>query len=70
MPCRTADFFNLSRWLGPFHCSTNINVDCVKLINLLLFEGIKANSLALADLSKSLPRTRVGKHWFRSKSLV
>jgi len=63
-------FLNFSRWLGTFNCCTNKNVGWVKLINILLFEGIKAILLApnACGLTQSLqrtdlsPRTRVGKH--------
>jgi len=39
-------FLNFSRWFGTFNSCTNKNVECIKLIKLLLFEGIKANLFA------------------------
>ena len=55
------EFFTVIRYIN--RC-TNKNVDCIKLIKLSLFEGIKANLFALSacGLIQSLPRTRVGKH--------
>jgi len=42
MPCGAVEFFYFPRWLGAFNRCTNKNIDGMKLIILLLFEGIKA----------------------------
>jgi len=62
---------NFSRWLGAFNRCTNKDVHCIKLIKLLLFEGIKANVFAPSAYglvqnpprTHLRPRTLVGKHW-------
>jgi len=57
-------FLNFSRWLGTYNRCANKNVDCIKLIKLLLLVSIKANLFALSTCRhiQSLPRTRIGKH--------
>jgi len=48
MPCGTVEFLKFSRWLGAFNRCTNKNVDSIKLIKTVLFEGIKATLLDLS----------------------
>jgi len=50
------EFLKFSRRLGAFNRCMNKNVDCVKMIKLLLFDGIKANSITpivFADTSRA-----------------
>jgi len=69
---------NFSRWLGTFNRCTNKNVDCIKLIKLVLFEDIKANLFVPSACGhvQSPPRTHlrpqtlVGKYWSKYIPMV
>jgi len=65
MPCGTAIFVLFHADKVHFNHCASINVDCIKLIKLLLCESVTANvfSPSACRLIQSLPRTRVEKHW-------
>ena len=78
MACGRVEFSNFYCWLGSIYHCTNKNVDDIKLIKLLFFEGIKTDLFAhsACRLIQNLlqihlsPRTWVGKHWYRLTKIL